>query len=498
MDENTIGRAIAQAWSEAVFAKDRAGRYRFANAAALAALGKPAGEVIGHNDHEILGDAAVAAPIVESDRRVLREGLPVETEVAFAAPDGTLQTWWTRKTPLRGERGDVVGLLGMARNVTQRRLDDERLRALSQERQLALDAAGMAWWHFDPRTGISRVDARYASIFGIEGREISAERLFELVHPDDRERAARTVERALDPHDPQPYHLEMRIIRPDGQERWVEAHGIAGFEGAATERAATRFVGTVADITERVRTRHALEETNRKLVLADAQKTQFLTTLSHELRNPLAPMRSAIDLLRLGGGDPAVRGRAATVLARQLQHLTRLVDDLLDLARINRGQISLRNEPLDLRPVVEAAVDAMRPVAEDGGLSLALSLPADAGAEAPTVQGDATRLTQCLINLLGNSVKFTPRGGHVEVRLARNGGRVVCEVEDDGIGISADLLEAVFGAFVQAQPSGAGNQGLGLGLALTRSIVEQHGGSVSASSGGPHAGTCIRIELPAA
>jgi PAS domain S-box-containing protein len=492
ISESAIGRAIARVTGEAVFVKDLEGRYRFVNAVALAALGKRSEEVIGCTDEELLGPEQDVAAMMKGDRQVLGEGACVEMEVSFPGSHGTHQTWWSCKTPLRAESGAVIGILGLARDITQRRQHDERLTALLEERQVALDAAEMAWWHFDPRTGVSRVDERYRAIFGVQAHELSSEELFALVHPEDRERAACAVAQALNPDHPQRYHLEIRIIRPDGTLRWIEASGLASFDGEPPNRSASSFVGTVADVTERVQTRLALEESNRKLLLANAQKTQFLTTLSHELRNPLAPMRSALELLRLAGDKAATRERARSVMERQLQHLSRLVDDLLDLARIDRGQISLRKELLDLRQVVAAGAAAMQPIADEQGITLELSLP-------PTPASmlvDATRLTQCLINVIGNAIKFTPRGGRIHVSVRLEATRIVCEVEDNGIGIPPELLDAVFDPFVQAQPSGAGNQGLGLGLALTRTMVEQHGGQVVASSAGANRGTCLRMAFP--
>jgi CheY-like chemotaxis protein/nitrogen-specific signal transduction histidine kinase len=241
------------------------------------------------------------------------------------------------------------------------------------------------------------------------------------------------------------------------------------------------------DITKRVQAEAALRR-------ADRQKDEFLATLAHELRNPLAPIRTAVELIRRSNPADTTVQRARTIIERQVMHLSRLVDDLLDVSRISFGTIELRQETLDLGSAAVSAVDSIGPTVEAAGLTLEQRI----GPAPVLVRGDATRLVQCILNLLNNAVKFTPRGGRIWLRVGQEGPMAVVEVSDSGNGILSDNLERIFELFVQEQPSGfGGNTGMGIGLALTRKLVELHGGSVRASSAGPGQGSTFRIELPA-
>ncbi|TFZ08908.1 ATP-binding protein [Ramlibacter humi] len=240
--------------------------------------------------------------------------------------------------------------------------------------------------------------------------------------------------------------------------------------------------------------RRVAEHQEQLLRLADRQKDEFLATLAHELRNPLAPIRTAVELIRLRAPDDPVVERARGAIERQTMHLSHLVDDLLDVSRITLGRIQLRQEPVDLAEVASSAVDAVTPAATKAGLTVTR----DIDPPAPWVQGDPTRLTQCVVNLLNNAVKFTRPGGQLKVRVMRHGGRAVVEVQDTGVGIAPENLERIFDLFVQERHSGhGGNTGLGIGLALTRRLVELHGGHISAHSHGLGQGSSFRIELPA-
>jgi signal transduction histidine kinase/CheY-like chemotaxis protein len=233
---------------------------------------------------------------------------------------------------------------------------------------------------------------------------------------------------------------------------------------------------------------HAEEELRR----ANRQKDEFLATLAHELRNPLAPIRTAVELIRLRAPADSTVDRAHAIIERQVLHLTLLVDDLLDVSRITLGTIQLRQEIVDLSAVAMSAIESVKPALEAAGLTL----EQQNGQPAPLVRGDPVRLGQCIFNLLSNAVKFTPRSGHIALRVVQDGPMAIVEVSDTGIGISPANLERIFELFMQEHPSGFGNTGLGIGLALTRKLVTLHGGTVCAASGPPRQGSSFRIELP--
>jgi signal transduction histidine kinase/CheY-like chemotaxis protein len=229
---------------------------------------------------------------------------------------------------------------------------------------------------------------------------------------------------------------------------------------------------------------------------ADRQKDVFLAMLAHELRNPLAPIRSAAQLISAIDPDDAKVRRAAAIIARQSGQLTRLVDDLLDVSRIQSSKLTLRLAHVDLRQVVEGALETCQPLIEAAGHDFSASLPA---APVP-VCVDAVRIAQCVSNLLNNAIKFTPDGGRIALALAlRPDGHVAITVSDSGRGIAPAMLPKLFGMFAQEHASGMhGNSGLGIGLALTRHLVTQHGGRIDAHSDGPGTGARFEIVLPLA
>jgi PAS domain S-box-containing protein len=237
-----------------------------------------------------------------------------------------------------------------------------------------------------------------------------------------------------------------------------------------------------------------LQALNAQLSAADRRKDEFLATLSHELRNPLAPMRSAVDVLKLKFGHGA-NERLLGAFDRQLRHLTRLVDDLMDVSRITQGRMQLRRTAVELSALVRGAVQDMAATIEAARHTLHLSI-----AEPPVVvDGDATRLAQVVINLLTNAVKYTPDGGTIELHLRCEPGIAEIQVRDTGIGIPAGALATVFDMFSQLEPAlERAKGGLGIGLALVRGIVELHGGSISADSAGPGRGSEFTVRLPLA
>jgi PAS domain S-box-containing protein len=269
------------------------------------------------------------------------------------------------------------------------------------------------------------------------------------------------------------------LAHPDGAVRHalVAKFPIPGPDGAPA------YVGGMAvDITDRVRAEEALKE-------ADRRKDEFLATLAHELRNPLAPIRNALEILRMTGGGERVR----ETMERQVAQLTRLVDDLLDVSRITRGKVKLRAARLDLRPVVEGAVETSRPLVEAAGHRLSVSLPA----EPLAVEADPVRLAQIVTNLLNNAAKYTEEGGRIWLTVERAGPEAVIRVRDTGIGIPAEMLHRVFEMFTQVErPGGHAPGGLGIGLALVKRLAELHGGRVEVHSDGPGQGSEFTVRLP--
>jgi signal transduction histidine kinase/CheY-like chemotaxis protein len=301
------------------------------------------------------------------------------------------------------------------------------------------------------------------------------------VHPDDRDRAAATTAAALTGD---AYHDEFRVRRSDGSVIWVESDGAVVRDEAGRP---VRLLGTVRNVTDRKRAEDALKT-------ADRRKDEFLATLAHELRNPLAPIRNGIQVLRLAG-LPAKCAKTVEMMERQLGHLVNLVDDLLDLSRVRSGKITLRSERVTVREAVEAAVEACRHGIDAKGHDLVLELPT-----APLVlTADRTRVVQVVANLLTNAAKYSEPGGRIRVTAVREGGEAVVRVSDTGVGIAPELLPTLWDMFTLVRDTlDKAQGGLGIGLALVKTLVEMHGGSVSAESGGVGRGSTFVVRLPLA
>jgi CheY-like chemotaxis protein len=238
---------------------------------------------------------------------------------------------------------------------------------------------------------------------------------------------------------------------------------------------------------------HDQKLTQEALRLADRRKDEFLAMLAHELRNPLAPISAGADLLRLARADEQRVGQISELISRQVKHMTGLVDDLMDVSRVTRGLVTLDKTPLDARVIVADAVEQVRPLIDSRGHRLSVHTPPGA----LFVLGDKKRLIQVVSNLLNNAAKYTPQGGSIVLDVDSRPGEVVVSVSDNGIGLGHDMVDRVFELFAQAARTSDRSQGgLGIGLALVKSLVELHGGRVAASSAGLNQGSQFTIHLP--
>lgn len=300
-----------------------------------------------------------------------------------------------------------------------------------------------------------------------------------VVHPDDLQFTIEAWTSAV--ANGTLYQCEHRVHMADGTYRWHLSRGVPVLH----EGRVIKWFGTATDI-------HSLKTAEEALREASRNKDEFLAVLAHELRNPLAPIRNALELMRDHPLDETLH-RLHGMLDRQVGQMVRLVDDLLEISRISRGDIRLAIAPLSIDTVLTAAVETVAPALRAGGQTLTMPAPAPA----LQVEGDAVRLAQVFGNLLSNAIKFTPREGRIDVRIASTAADVQVTIADTGAGIAPDMLERVFEMFTQATPDGArAVGGLGIGLALVRRIVELHGGSVVARSAGVGFGSSFVVSLP--
>lgn len=391
------------------------------------------------------------------------------------------------------DTGEYLGMVGAVIDIDERKQAEEALKASEVQRQLALDAAEVGMWHVDLASGVIHSDARFLAIFGRAVADY--DELFAVIHPDDLLAVNEAIAAATRPVDPAPYAIEYRVIQPDGSHRWIAAKGRSHIDDGSSPMGAVSFDGTVADITDR---KHAEEERERlvgRLQEQDQRKNEFLATLAHELRNPLAPIRNGLQIMRLGTGDAQSLERVREMMERQLAHMVHLIDDLLDLSRISRGKIELRKERIDLAQAIAQAVEANRPAIAKCDQELLVDLPPDG----IIVDGDLTRLAQVFSNLLNNASKFTGRGGRIELTVQRVEEEAIVAVRDNGIGISEHMLPLVFDMFSQAESNlERSHSGLGIGLSIVERLVEMHGGTVAAGSDGLGAGSEFVVRLPVA
>ncbi len=382
--------------------------------------------------------------------------------------------------------GLLLGAAITERDVARRQVNREydRLQTSEQRLRFALAAGRMGVWDWTIATGDVKWSDNLEAIHGLTPGSFPGtfEGFRRLVHPDDHARVDAAIARAVE--DGTDYEINYRNVRSDGSVGWI--NGIGHIQCDAHGRP-ERMIGVAMDATERHRMTGELAAHARDLADAAQRKDEFLAMLSHELRNPLAPLHTALELLRRGVGEHAL-----DIAERQLKQLVRLVDDLLDVSRITQGKIVLRKEPTALDDVVARAVDSVRPLLDERGHAFDLRLPA----ERLWVDGDPARLTQVFANLLGNAVKYTLEGGSIALVAEAAADRVMIRVRDTGVGIPADLLPRVFDLFVQGDRSlDRSHGGLGLGLTIVRRLVELHGGRVEARSPGEQ-GCEIVVDLP--
>jgi PAS domain S-box-containing protein len=387
---------------------------------------------------------------------------------------------------------DEVGALVDAFNAMVDELDrrastleqaNAALRASEERYQLGIRGSSAGMWDWDLRERTMFYSPRLKGMLGYSEAEFpdKPESMLLVVHPDD----VAQVRSALREHllRAKPYQVEVRVRLRSGEERWFAIAGIALRDEHGRPY---RMAGSVVDVHERKQAETVLREANRA-------KDEFIATLAHELRNPLAPIRTALEILKLDRGNGTPSQRARDTMERQLAHMIRLIDDLLDISRITSGKIRLEKTRVALAAALESAVETSRPAIEAGRHALDVQLPD----EAIELEADATRLAQSVANLLNNAAKYTPPHGHVRLEAWQESGEAVIEVSDDGVGIAPEMQDKVFALFTQVGRTLDRSQGgLGIGLYLVRSLVELHRGTVTAESGGPGQGSRFTIRIP--
>jgi len=464
---------------------DAALRFVYVNPAYAAFVGRSREELVGAALFDVFPDPD-GARLFEQARA---SGSPATwTERAWAFADQTERgtTYWTwTVAPDLGPDGALRGFAVSTRDVTEPLIARDRARAHAERLRLALDAAHMAAWDWDVASGEVQWNDEHYRMLGYVPHSFSpsyahwADRL----HPDDRVATEARVSEAVARGGE--YEADFRVVWPDKTVRWIEARGRMEHDTAGRPQ---RQYGVMTDITARKNVEQKLREEGEL-------KSQFLAALSHELRNPLAPISTSLYVLDHVAPTSPEAEKAKAVIGRQVAQLSRLVDDLLDLTRIARGKVRVEIADVPLAALLADVAADYRPLFDRAGVSLELAPPA----EEVAVRADPLRLAQIIGNVLQNASKFTPRGGHTVLRATVERGAAEIRIADDGVGMSVEVLARVFEPFAQADVTlDRSRGGLGLGLALARGLVELHGGTISVRSPGIGHGTEVVVRLPLA
>lgn len=483
LHERDTTRNILQTVEAIILALDPGGRITLINRKGCDLLGWSEPELIGKDWFTTcLPQNARVDEIREIFRKSLAENLAdseyFENPVVTRSGEERLIAW--HNSTIRDAEGNVIAALSAGEDITERKRAEVTLLETQADLNRAQAVGQIGSWRLNVQRNELLWSDENHRIFGIaKGTPLTYETFLSVIHPDDREYVDHMWEAALRGA---PYDIDHRLV-VNGEVKWVREKAEMEFDAAGLLLGG---FGTTQDISE-------LKLAEQALIEVDRRKDEFLAMLGHELRNPLAPIRNAAHVLaRLETQEPQVRW-AQEIIERQVVHLTRLVDDLLDVSRIARGKIALQQETLSLSGVVNHALEMARPLLEAKGHQLELCLP-----EQPVwLPGDPVRLAQVLLNLLDNAVKYTPEGGYIKLAASVAGGMAEIRLRDNGIGIPGELRPRIFELFQQGERAlDRAQGGLGIGLTLAKRLVEMHGGQIEVDSAGPGLGSEFTVRLP--
>ena len=423
--------------------------------------------------------------------QALLAGTVFETEHRLRRADGEFRHMSMRAVPIKAPDDSVLEWVGIHTDIHDRITAQEVVRENEERVRLATESAELGLWVWNPGADeVTWENDRPYAIFGLpkESAPVSAERfLREFVHPDHVAEFGDAVKMTIETG--ARLHFQGRIRRTDGELRGVEFFGnLQPHPGGDP----LRVIGTVADITSTKSREEELRRLAANLSEADRRKTEFLAVLAHELRNPLAPIRHGLQLIRMQTGNSSTLEKVRDMLDRQVNQMVRLVNDLLDVARITSGKVELRKQCAYIGDLVKIAVETSMPLIDASGHHLTVNVPD----ESMPVFVDPERISQVISNLLNNAAKYTPHGGKIVLDVTRGAGEITVSVTDNGVGIAPQSIESVFDLFRQVgQDIERSQGGLGIGLSLVRQLVELHGGTTSAKSPGEGRGSTFMFKL---
>jgi PAS domain S-box-containing protein len=437
-------------------------------------------------------EALVSEDLVESEATlqdtIRRRGSSTRSFTIHRRIDGERRILESVETARTNADGVVEWVLGTNLDITERRQSENTLRESEARLGGILRQSPAGIIQTDAAGRLIMVNPRWCEMLGYAEEEMLGRNILEITHASYMASTAEAFDR-LAAGGPE-FQIEEVYRRKDGSLLSTQ-NNVAAIRSPAGE-----FLGIIAvilDISKHLRAKEKLRQLAAELSEADRRKDLFLATLAHELRNPLAPLCNGLEVIKRSLNNSDAVEKVRCMMDRQLRQMVRLVDDLLDVSRITQGKLDLRKERLDLRTVVEAAVETCRPVIEQAGHELAVITPD----EAIFVDGDAARLAQVMSNLLNNSIKYTHRGGSIRLTVMRQRGMVEVSIKDNGIGIPPAMLDQVFGMFTQVDRTlEKTTGGLGIGLSLVKGLLDMHNGTIEAKSDGEGMGSEFVVTLP--
>jgi PAS domain S-box-containing protein len=478
--------AVLDNTTAAIFLMDDRQHCVYMNAAAERLAGYTLAETQGRPLHDVIHHTRPDGCPYPLHECPIDQAFPAQNQMqgeeVFVHRDGSLYPVAFTASPVRDHGGSAVGTVIEVRDIRAERAAAEELRASREQLQLTLESAELGTWDIDLRSNRMNRSLRHEQFFG--HAELQADWTLGTTErhllPEDRRVFRAAVERALQTGQ---FDVEARVRAPDGPPRWLALKGRAYYDDYGRP---VRMSGVIADVTARRAAVDALKE-------ADRNKDRFLAILSHELRNPLAPIRTAAHVLAQPQVAENQARSARQIIQRQVAHMAGLLDDLLDLARVTQGKLELKRACVNLAEVVDAAVEAARPLIEARRHEFVLEMPP---AEV-RLDADPLRLAQVLSNLLNNAAKYTDPGGRIRLSAQVVDGALRLAVEDNGIGLPLESRDRLFTMFGQADGAeGRSDGGLGIGLALVKGLVDLHGGRIEAHSEGQDRGSTFVITLP--
>lgn len=464
--------------------------FEIVNSAYKELVGKE--DIVGHTVRELLPELAeqgyleLLGQVRQTGQPFVGWGMPVtinagDSSVRQRVVDFVFQ-------PIIDSDQRVSGIFVQGTDVTERESALSALRESESRFRTMADMIPQMVWSTLPDGLHDYYNRQWYAFTGVEDGSTDGEGWAGMFHSDDQDRARARWRTSLQTG--QPYEIEYRLRHKSGEYRWVLGRALPIRDANGN---IVRWMGTCTEIEEQKAVQAALESSEQALQEANRRKDQFLAMLAHELRNPLAPIATAAKLLQMGAHDATRAKMASEIIDRQVGHMTHLVNDLLDVSRVTRGQAQLVLGTVDVASIVRHAIEQVTPLVERKDHQLVVTMP-DAG---PMLEGDGARLIQVVANLLNNAAKYTPPGGRIEVEVLSSEGLATVVVADNGMGIDAALLPHVFDLFTQAELTPERSEGgLGIGLTLAQSLVALHGGSIEAHSDGLGQGSRFLLRLP--